>query len=263
MIKLFKIIKQKPISVNKLTKYLLYALGEILLIAIGILIALKVNNNNEYIKNRKLEKQYYKLLLEDIKEDENQIEDLIQISNQKLDYANRLAVHLQSSKIVIDSVAFWHRMIMSGARNVFEPNHSAFDDLKGGANLNLITDLEIKNKIKKYYTKTNHYKEAIRLNAAYDFKRFQTFAAEPIQFGLVYIFNHSEVMKKYYDPKVIHHLRTIKPKTLSKDYIKKYYDEAIILIGMSVRRIQLNQLIKNEIIALKSALEKKCKKNIF
>jgi hypothetical protein len=48
MIKFFRKIRQKLLTENKFSKYLLYAIGEIILVVIGILIALQVNNwNNE------------------------------------------------------------------------------------------------------------------------------------------------------------------------------------------------------------------------
>jgi len=47
MIKFFRKIRQQLIAQNKFTKYLLYAIGEIILVVIGILIALQVNNYNE------------------------------------------------------------------------------------------------------------------------------------------------------------------------------------------------------------------------
>jgi hypothetical protein len=48
MIKFFRKIQQKLLTENKFSKYLLYAIGEIILVVIGILIALQVNNwNNE------------------------------------------------------------------------------------------------------------------------------------------------------------------------------------------------------------------------
>lgn len=45
--KIFRKIRQKFISENKVTNYILYAIGEILLVMIGILLALQVNNWNE------------------------------------------------------------------------------------------------------------------------------------------------------------------------------------------------------------------------
>jgi hypothetical protein len=61
MIKFFRKIRQKLISEGKTGKYLKYAIGEIVLIVIGILIALQINNWNEI---RKLQNEELNLLLE-------------------------------------------------------------------------------------------------------------------------------------------------------------------------------------------------------
>jgi len=47
MLKFFRQTRQKLLSENSFSKYLLYAAGEILLVMIGILLALQVNNWNE------------------------------------------------------------------------------------------------------------------------------------------------------------------------------------------------------------------------
>ncbi|NBC05344.1 MAG: hypothetical protein GVY20_16795 [Bacteroidetes bacterium] len=65
MITLFRRIRQKLIDSGSLTKYLFYATGEILLVVIGILIALQVNNWNEQRKSREAEL----FLLSSLKED--------------------------------------------------------------------------------------------------------------------------------------------------------------------------------------------------
>ena len=54
MIAFFRKIRQKLVETGSVTRYLLYATGEILLVVIGILIALQVNNWNEERANRKL-----------------------------------------------------------------------------------------------------------------------------------------------------------------------------------------------------------------
>jgi len=59
MIKFFRIIRQNLLAQNKFSTYLLYAMGEIILVVIGILIALQINNWNE---NKKLLKEEEKLL---------------------------------------------------------------------------------------------------------------------------------------------------------------------------------------------------------
>jgi sensor domain CHASE-containing protein len=46
MIKFFRKIRQRLLTENKFSKYLIYAIGEIVLVVIGILIALSINNSN-------------------------------------------------------------------------------------------------------------------------------------------------------------------------------------------------------------------------
>ena len=59
MIKFFRKIRHKLLNEGRLKKYLIYAIGEILLVMIGILLALQVNNWNE--KNKKKEIQLAQL----------------------------------------------------------------------------------------------------------------------------------------------------------------------------------------------------------
>jgi hypothetical protein len=77
MIKFFRRIRQNLLIEGKTTSYLKYAIGEIVLVVIGILIALQINNWNEQQKNNKLEKEYYCRLLEDAQQDLEQINQFI------------------------------------------------------------------------------------------------------------------------------------------------------------------------------------------
>lgn len=61
MIKFFRKIRQKLLSENKFSKYLIYAIGEIVLVVIGILLALQINTWNEERKNQK---EAHKILLQ-------------------------------------------------------------------------------------------------------------------------------------------------------------------------------------------------------
>jgi hypothetical protein len=65
MIKFFRKIRQKLLTENKFSKYLIYAIGEIILVVIGILIALQININSENHKKQ----QFEITILENIKED--------------------------------------------------------------------------------------------------------------------------------------------------------------------------------------------------
>ena len=69
MIKFFRKIRQNLLMENKIGKYFKYAIGEIVLVVIGILIALQINNWNENRKIDKVRQEYYGQLLEDLNKD--------------------------------------------------------------------------------------------------------------------------------------------------------------------------------------------------
>ncbi len=88
MIKFFKIIRQKLLPQNKVSKYLIYAAGEIVLVVVGILIALQINNWNEYQKERKTELQVLKEVAENLEANILRLQSMIErcnIDNQSAD----------------------------------------------------------------------------------------------------------------------------------------------------------------------------------
>ncbi|MBT8316891.1 MAG: hypothetical protein HKP59_04645 [Lutibacter sp.] len=91
MIKFFRKIRQKMLTENKFSKYLLYAIGEIILVIIGILIALSINNWNENNKLEELKQVYYQQLLIDLNKDKEYIIEKINLYNSRIeDYENYL-----------------------------------------------------------------------------------------------------------------------------------------------------------------------------
>ncbi len=67
MIKFFRKIRQRLLTENNFSKYLIYAIGEIILVVIGILIALQINNWNDYRNERNEEKNVLIALLQEFK----------------------------------------------------------------------------------------------------------------------------------------------------------------------------------------------------
>ena len=74
MIKLFRKIRFKLLETGKTIKYLKYAIGEIILVVIGILIALQINNWNEQKKLKQQEITSYCKLQEDLTADISNID---------------------------------------------------------------------------------------------------------------------------------------------------------------------------------------------
>ena len=73
MIKFFRKIRQQLLLENKTATYLKYAIGEIILVVIGILIALQINNWNEQRKTINKEKGYIRAIYQDLQKDLNRI----------------------------------------------------------------------------------------------------------------------------------------------------------------------------------------------
>lgn len=106
MIKFFRNLRKKLIEQNKVRKYLAYAIGEIILVVIGILIALQVNNENDQRKANKLEIKILKEiqinlqndileirsdieLMEDLTKGVTNIKDFIKLNDKPTDSFNR------------------------------------------------------------------------------------------------------------------------------------------------------------------------------
>ena len=82
MIKFFRKIRQNLLSEGKTGKYLKYAVGEIVLVVIGILIALSINNWNENRKTKIAEFELYKAMLKDIELNNEKVQDEIKYFNE-------------------------------------------------------------------------------------------------------------------------------------------------------------------------------------
>ncbi|MBC3847908.1 hypothetical protein H8K90_16045 [Winogradskyella echinorum] len=147
MIKFFRHIRQKLLSENKFSKYLLYAIGEIILVVIGILIALSINNWNENLKLDKEEITILENLNKNLILAKNQsdslisyekrlIKDIITVINYE---SNNLLINKDSIGIITFKNALWnldsHLLVVN-----------AYEDLKNTNKLELIKNQGLKEK---------------------------------------------------------------------------------------------------------------------
>lgn len=77
MIRFFRTIRQNLLAQGRVARYLTYAIGEILLVVIGILIALQLNNLNDQRKSKQVVRLYYEQILQDFETDRKFIEETI------------------------------------------------------------------------------------------------------------------------------------------------------------------------------------------
>ena len=161
MIKFFRKIRRNLLSEGKTRKYLKYAIGEIILVVIGILIALYINTIRENI----LQKHYTISVFEQIRKD--LVNDTTQLSAdlKTIRHTNKLIIEILEnnvpdsfySKINVDnydSKAFSpFRSLVTDFIN-FQPNNKGYDLLKTLNNKELVND-SLTNSILSYYSQLN------------------------------------------------------------------------------------------------------------
>ncbi|NNK80774.1 MAG: hypothetical protein HKO93_04680 [Flavobacteriales bacterium] len=128
MIKFFRRIRQRLLSENRFSKYLIYAIGEIVLVVIGILIALQVSDWSKEKERNALEVKMLNELLVNLRADSVDHS----INFQWYERAERSAALVVSS---LESRTPWHDSMATHYGNLFTHgiatlNTSAYDNLK-------------------------------------------------------------------------------------------------------------------------------------
>jgi hypothetical protein len=144
---------------NKTGKYLKYAIGEIILVVIGILIALQINIKNEERKDRNKEKIILETLLSDLKTNKELIEegfiDYVDKINLSEEMANLFGKELNKENLVyFDSILYW-----SAEYTAIELINTSIISLATSDRLELLQNEMLKQQIVRYPTYTELYKE--------------------------------------------------------------------------------------------------------
>ncbi|MAZ73832.1 MAG: hypothetical protein CMC70_11880 [Flavobacteriaceae bacterium] len=150
MIKFFRKIRQRMLTENKFSKYLLYAIGEIILVVIGILIALQVNNLNE---ERKLSLQLDKInqnLIQEFEANQNALNTAM----RGLDWTKRGGLEIllligkpdkelmnTNTDSLIETSLFWP---------TWKPTNFVLNELKSTGKLSLLENSKIKDLLFEY-----------------------------------------------------------------------------------------------------------------
>ena len=150
MIKFFRKIRQKLISENRFSKYLIYAIGEIVLVVIGILIALQINNWNEDRKDKIAELNILQEIKGSISTDIQQLKLRIELAKNDIQSANIILDHLENNLSYNDSLNNHFVIITSTAGKDFTPQISAYKVLESKG-IDLISNNQLKKDILNLY----------------------------------------------------------------------------------------------------------------
>ena len=122
-------------------KYLFYAMGEILLVMIGILLALQVNNWNEDRKSLQLADSYKQRLINDLEKDTFLINELFTTANYTADRIQQYFDFFQGARYTLDQVVDSSLAAISltpYARYV--PVNHTFQEMQSSGKLNLLPE---------------------------------------------------------------------------------------------------------------------------
>lgn len=182
MIKLLKRIRKKASSDGKVKKYLLYAIGEILLVMIGILLALQVNNWNQNRKERQKESKALIDLMEEFTLNKQRIEEKQKLRLEvvpKLDHYINLLVKGEAN---YKSFQEFHSVeYIIGMTN---PSNGVIDALISSGELTLISNDSLKYLLADWKDQAGNLKEneQILWEVTLDYgDYFQQFMIDPRQ----------------------------------------------------------------------------------
>jgi len=167
MVKIFRNIRKKLAAENKVSSYLRYAIGEILLVVIGILIALQVNNWNVQRKQRARELHYLSNLKNDLNLNIAEIKKYIVTRNSKIISANIVLEYFEG-KPLTDLEEFNRNTVNVYTWQKFFQIDNTFREMTNSGNLSIISNDSIKNNLfnlETLYKKLKYEEEHFRYDS--------------------------------------------------------------------------------------------------
>lgn len=151
MLKFYRKIRKNLLSEGKTGKYLKYALGEIVLVMIGILLALQVNNWSEVRKSKQAKSIYVERLINDLKSDITAFSVNIKNVKSKIKNAKYIMSIIDDNQPITDNKQFVLSLQRVGRVNVEKGGNNTFLDLQNSGYLKLFNDHSIIDAIRNYY----------------------------------------------------------------------------------------------------------------
>lgn len=158
MFKLFRKIRQKLLVENpstdllmtgKISKYLIYALGEIVLVVIGILIALQINNKNQDKINRNYELTMLQEMKVALKKDILNIESGLE-NLKRINLSAKELIMLQNEPSYDNDSLLYHFNVLRRGGIILTINSSPYESLKSSG-LDKISNPKLRNSITYLY----------------------------------------------------------------------------------------------------------------
>jgi hypothetical protein len=201
MIKFFRNIRRSHIQKNQMGKYFKYAVGEILLVVIGILIALQINNWNEQRKENIQEQAMLIRLEKEFKSNREQLLDKIEFRNNLIESCRKLLDYYDKPENAArDSILTYLATIQPPT---FDPIQN---DLVSSGNIEILKDEALKQLLVNWSTDVIQLQEVERIFLRFCEQRFYPYVNEiDIQRDMAYTF-FKDVPKNLLDPRQVKNL---------------------------------------------------------
>jgi len=156
MIKFFRNIRKHLINEGKTSKYLKYAIGEIVLVVIGILIALQINNWNAErqakIETEAIRQSNLQEIYEDLKTDLVSFDTILnQLERQKTASKYVLAILDNEDRYIQDSIKFMNQQGEIVNSVLVERYKNTWDNLNESGQLLSLYNDDLNKKLLEYY----------------------------------------------------------------------------------------------------------------
>ncbi len=166
MIKFFRHIRKTLLEQNKMSKYFKYAIGEIILVVVGILIALQINNWNNNRIDAKREATYIKNIERDLNNQLQAIQLQIDFESEVADNCiNALKPYNETNTLKIDSTFAVALGAITSRRTFLNPN-PAYVELISSGNIQLLKNETFKDHLINYYEELERIEKVIDGNNA-------------------------------------------------------------------------------------------------
>lgn len=141
---------------NKIRTYFLYAIGEIALVMIGILLALQVNNWNQERQKRTEETYYLEKLIENLEADSAIVQELITAQSNMVIMLDS-ALYMMVNKHAFEAGKFNNHLNAMLGVSTFTQNSVTYDNLIASGKISYITDQQLINALFAYYDPGNEF----------------------------------------------------------------------------------------------------------
>lgn len=148
MPRIFNAIRQRLLRENRFTRYLVYAIGEIVLVVIGILIALQINNSNDLRKERAGEVKYLESIKSDLLANKEKVNAFFAVRTNCISAPQRVIARIEGDTTT-DWKAFNEGCISIYGWQRYYPINITFKELMNTGGLAQLTNDSLKTSLLK------------------------------------------------------------------------------------------------------------------